>query len=152
MPDPVATPQGATITELRKAFPKHPDFVLTQLEKAATLEQAESAFKDVQLAEKDAEIAALKSAKPAPAPIAAPKVAPKAGPAPTEFDGEQTEDLNAGKGFMQLSREYASANKCTLTTAMEKTALAHPDIHEAYVAECRASKPRKIERPKIMGA
>lgn len=154
MPEPVTQPSADDVRKaererasaLKTAFPKHPSFAIEHIEKGSSLTEAQSAFKDVQLAELQAENAALK---------AAPKTQekkPKTGPAPSEFSEESSNDANTGKDFMALSRECASANKWSLTAAMQKIALSNPEAHEEYVASSRGAKPRKVERPKVLGA
>jgi hypothetical protein len=124
---------------LSAKFPKHPEFVAAQFAAGSTVDQAATAFKDVLLAEKDAEIAKLKAA---PAPV----TPPAAGVPPVGFSGSAPASNDAGKDFMQLATEHAAANKCSLEKAMLALSQSNPEAHAKFVDESREAKGRKVER------
>ncbi len=135
------TSERTRIAALKAAYPKHPDFVLAQIENGASLADASNAFKDVQLAEAQATITALKAA-----PVVQPPATPaKLGVDPVKFGGGEGGG-GEGKGFMQLAREYASAKGIPLGAAVSACVSLHKAEHEAYVEEQRNAKPRKIDR------
>lgn len=74
MSEPTTAPKGATLADLKAAFPKDREFALDQFEAGATLAEAKAAYSDILQAKLDAAEAA--AAKPAPAP--APKPSPRA--------------------------------------------------------------------------
>jgi hypothetical protein len=130
---------------LAAKFPKHPEFVAAQFAAGASVEQADLAFKDVLLAERDAEIAKLKAA-PAPAPVAA-GAAGAAGVPPVGFSGGAAGDKGTEKKcFIQLAQEYGEQHKCGIEKAMNAVALTHAEAHAEFVDSARESKGRKIAR------
>ena len=134
------TAENARVASLKAAFPKHPEFVVSQIESGASLSEAKIAFKGVELAEATAHSAA-REAKLAAAPAAG-----KTGVAPVTFGAPVEGGKSEGKGFMQLAREYASSKSISLGEAIKACVSLHRDEHAAYVEEQRQSKPRKIER------
>lgn len=71
-------PTAATVVELKKEFSERPAFVLEQLEKGATLEQARAAFRDLRISELEGENEKLRAQAAAPVPPA-PKALAAAG-------------------------------------------------------------------------
>lgn len=98
--------QGARdqLKALHEAFPEHGDFVREQFEKGASLEEAQAAFRGVELAETKAELANLKS-----------KVE---GTEPLDFEGEPE-----AKTHRQRADDYqAEHSGCSRIEALKKTA------------------------------
>ena len=127
---------------LTAKFPKHPAFVGEQFSKGNSVEQAEIEFKDVLIAEKDAELAALKKNPPAPAPAKLPGVAPVA------FTAAQGGESGGGEGadFTELVENYATEKKVSKGDAIAACVRLYPDKHTAYVDACRNGTAKLIRK------
>lgn len=112
---------------LAGAFKDRPQFVIEQFAQGADVAKATLALKDVLLAEKDAEIARLKTAAEAPKP---------AGAAPAQFS--LAADLESGAGdFLRLSEELAKKEGLTLDAAMRQIDHDHPELREKFLNRAR---------------
>lgn len=133
---------------LSAKFPKHPAFVGEQFAKGNTVERADVEFKDVLLAEKDAELTALKAQKNAPAPAAG-----KTGVAPLAFTakgGQAGEGELAGGGegadFTELVENFAIEKKVSKGDAISACVRLYPEKHTAYVDACRNGTAKLIRK------
>ena len=133
---------------LSAKFPKHPAFVGEQFAKGNTVEQADVEFKDVLLAEKDAELAALKAQKAAPAPAAKTGVAPLAFTAKGGGQGEGELAGGGGEGadFTELVENFAAEKKVSKGDAISACVRLYHEKHTAYVDACRNGTAKMIRK------
>jgi hypothetical protein len=142
----VLSAERARVAALKAKFPKHAAFALEQIEAGNSVEQAELAFKDVLLAERDAEIVALKAQTSAQKPGApgTPPPAPvtKTGAEPVVFSGSENGGGNAGGGFMEQAKALAASKNVKLSIAVAELAASNPDLHAKYVEDCRSGNKK----------
>lgn len=118
----MSTLKVATLAELEAKF-SDPAFVLAQLKAGATMEQAELAWKDKQIADLQAENAKLKANQKAP------------GAEPVTFANTAAGEGTSKKDFLEVSKEYAAEHKVPLSKAMSACASLHPELFKAYKAK-----------------
>lgn len=143
----------ATIGELKAEFAGRPEFVLEQLEKGVTIEEARSAFQKLRIEELEKENASLKAkaSEPAPATTPASSTPPKpAGVPPVPFAGNGA-GVDVSGDFMELARTYrdehfpkfAGTRHGGMREALSACAKSHP---EAYAAWRRANGIKTVTR------
>jgi hypothetical protein len=137
---PPAQPKAASVSELKAAFPNHPNFVIEQAEKGATLQDAKIAFADVLAAEnkalqqqvKDAEQKAAKSHTD--------------GVPPLKVGGEGSG--SAAGDFIGLAKARADEKKISISQAMSEIAAEQPDAYKKHLQACNAHKVKDADDDK----
>ena len=105
------------VSDIRAAFPKHPEFALAQIDKGSTLLEAKVAFNDVLQAEADAAKVSQNAAEQKLADVAkSPKPAPGAAPVP--LGGSPSNDSSGKHSFEVQVEERMRTAGCTRTQAM----------------------------------
>lgn len=122
-------PKGASLAELKAAFPKDREFALDQFEAGATLGEAKAAYADVLQKKLDEAEEKAAAAKPAPA---APAKAPRL-PVPVTTSASAS-PVSAAARWDELVRAEQKNGK-TFAAARSFVANAHPELHAAYVSE-----------------
>lgn len=115
--------EQARLARLNERWPDRPEFVLEQFQAGHDVDEAESAFKDVQLAEKDAEIEALKAG-------AAETPQKKAGAAPVEHS-EQASEGDAQTFEQKVAQYQAEHAGCSRGDAMIECSKLYPKLADA---------------------
>jgi len=101
---------------LSERFKDRPQFVIDQFRAGNSVEQAESAFKDLRIAELEKQVEAGGSS-PKPAPFSAPSSGPQ--------------------DFMSLAKEKAKAEKISEGKAIELLAKEQPELHTKWLESQR---------------
>lgn len=131
-------PTPATLAELKSAFPKaEPAFVLAQLERAATIDQARAAWSEILEARGEAqaqEIEKLKAAANKPGVSGITDRRPGAA---------ATAEEPAGDAVSQWDAAVAAAlTRCNgdRAKAVRSVARANPELHQAYIQASNATR------------
>jgi signal peptide peptidase SppA len=149
----------ATLAQLKSEFGSKPQFVLEQLEKNATLEQARGAFASLRIKELEDELAAKSKAleeavATAPLPARPPKpaantpaVSTGAPPLPRSADPSAA----GGRDFMSTARELAKSDGIKLVEAMSRVASSQPELYAAFRSHMVEIAPQVAARKKQLG-
>jgi len=126
--------------ELKAAFPKDPEFALSQLEAGATLLEAKAAYAEVLQGRLDA--SSRENAELKKKPAAEPR-----GAEPLPSEGEPGATSQDQQDFMARAEQLALERKWTKTQAMSHLARTEPELFERH---CQAAidngKSSKVDR------
>ncbi len=127
---------------IKAAFPKHPEFAMSQIEAGASLDEAKGAFSDVLAKENEKLTQDLAELKKKPAAVV------PAGPEPIAAGGK-TEA--ATLDFIEVARAHQKEAGGSLQAAMSHVARTQPKLHEAFMGKMEDKAPEVAARKRKLG-
>jgi len=118
------------LKDLEAAFPNELQFIMDQFKKGNSVEKAKVEFCDVltkRLAESETEKKKLQD-----------KV--NANPSGADPIHNTAEGGSQQSGFMEMARQRAKDDKCSITDAMKRTQKESPELYEEYIKNARQQK------------